>query len=95
MSERPPLPSVTSHESHNAPYGDPFADRPRQTQFQEPTRPYDSTISLQRPFESSTSLAPTEFGGQGGNYSDDEYVEKLPLTSGETVGHPGGFYPPS
>lgn len=90
---RPPLPSVSSHDSNtNAPYGDPFADRPRQTKFQEPVRPYDSTTSLQRPFESTASL-PSEFGGQG-NYSDDDYVEKLPLTGGQTIGHPGGFYPP-
>jgi chitin synthase len=85
---RPPLPSVSSHDSVNR--GDPFADRPRQTHFQEPVRPYDSTVSLQRPFESTTSL-PSDFG-QG--YADDDYVEKLPLTAGETVGHPGGFYPP-
>ncbi|KZP32897.1 glycosyltransferase family 2 protein [Athelia psychrophila] len=98
MSGRPPLPSASSSDGHNAPYGDPFADRPRQTQFQEPTRglpQYDSTTSLQRPFESSASLVPNEFGTGGGNYSDDESVEKLPLTSGQTVGHPGGFYPPS
>ncbi|KAF7968640.1 hypothetical protein HWV62_29819, partial [Athelia sp. TMB] len=96
MSGRPPLPSNSSHDGHNTPYGDPFADRPRQTQFQEPARAYDSTTSLQRPFESTASLVPNEFGGQGGStYSDDESVEKLPLTSGETVGHPGGFYPPS
>jgi chitin synthase len=96
MANRPPLSSASSHEgSTGAPsYGDPFADRPRQTHFQEPApRPYDSTTSLQRPFESTASLA-HEFGGQGGNYQDDDYVEKLPLTGGETVGHPGGFYPP-
>jgi chitin synthase len=46
---------------------------------------------LQQPYESSASL--TEIGGSE-NYADDEYVEKLPLTSGETVGHRGGFYPP-
>lgn len=93
MANRPPLPSVSSHDSGNAPYGDPFADRPRQTTFQEPTRPYDSTTSLARPFDSTTSL-PGEFGGRGGGYSDEESVEKQPLTVGETVGHPGGFYPP-
>lgn len=95
MSGRPPLPSASSHDDHNAPYGDPFADRPRQTQFAESTRPYDSTTSLARPFESTASLVPNELG-QGATYSDDEgeSVEKLPLTSGQTVGHPGGFYPP-
>jgi hypothetical protein len=82
---RPPLPSVSSHDSTNAPYGDPFANRPRQTHFQEPVRPYESTSSLQRPFESSASLPPE------GNYEDDDYVEKLPLTGGDTA---GGFYPP-
>lgn len=94
MANRPPLPSVSSHDSH---YNeDPFADRPRQTTFQEPARPgpYDSTTSLARPFESTSSL-PHEFGGRGGHgYGEEEYVEKQPLTGGEAVSHPGGFYPP-
>lgn len=89
---RPPLQPGSSHDGSNVPYGGPFTDRPRQTHFQEPARPYESTASLQRPFESTTSL-PSDFGGQG-NYSDDEYAEKLPLTGGENVGHAGGFYPP-
>ncbi|KII94830.1 glycosyltransferase family 2 protein [Plicaturopsis crispa FD-325 SS-3] len=81
-----------SHADSETPYGDPFADRPRQTTFAEPQpRPYDSTTSLARPFESTTSL-PGEFGGQGGNYSDDEYAEKLPLTGENNF--QGGFYPP-
>jgi hypothetical protein len=83
---RPPLPSVSSEDSPS--YGDPFADRERQTHFQEPTRPYDSTASLPRPFESTVSL-PVQ-----GGYLDDEYVEKQPLTGGETISHSGGFYPP-
>ena len=93
MANRPPLPSVSSHDGYNE---DPFTDRPRQTRFQEPVRPgpYDSTTSLARPFESTTSL-PHEFGAGGGlGYGDEEYVEKQPLTRGEAVSHPGGFYPP-
>ena len=91
MANRPPLPSVSSQDGHYI--EDPFADRPRQTRFQEPVRPgpYDSTTSLPRPFESTTSL-PHEFGGSG--YGDEEYIEKQPLTRGEAVSHPGGFYPP-
>lgn len=69
------------------PYGDPFADRPRQTHFQEPpSRTYDNPSS---PFESTTTL-PREFGA---NYGDDDVSEKLPLTGGESY-NVGGFYPP-
>lgn len=65
--DRPPLPSLSSHESsseHDHYTVDPFADRHRAINFQE-TAPsaYDSTISL-----------PQDFGDRGG--SD----EKLPLT---------------
>lgn len=76
MDNRPPL---SSQNSHNEPYGDPFADRPRQLQFNEPQpQPYDSTVSLQQ--------------DRSGNYSDEEFTEKLPLTSGQNFS--GGFYPP-
>lgn len=79
MADRPPLPSVSHEGAH---YGDPFADRPRQLQFQDAEpRPYDSQVSLAQ-----------DFGGRGVNYSDEDLVEKLPLTSGE--GFSGGFYPP-
>lgn len=68
--------------------GDPFADRPRQTHFQEPApRVYDSASGS--PFESTTTL-PREFGA---NYVDEDYAEKLPLTGGDSY-NPGGFYPP-
>ncbi|KAG2118792.1 glycosyltransferase family 2 protein [Suillus discolor] len=67
---------------------DPFADRPRQTHFQEPApRVYDSASGS--PFESTTTL-PREFGA---NYVDEDYAEKLPLTGGDSY-NPGGFYPP-
>ncbi|KAI6034169.1 glycosyltransferase family 2 protein [Pisolithus microcarpus 441] len=69
------------------PYGDPFADRPRRTHFQEPARTYDHPQGS--PFESTTTL-PREFGS---NYADDDYSEKLPLT-GEESYNAGGFYPP-
>ncbi|TFK75950.1 glycosyltransferase family 2 protein [Pluteus cervinus] len=72
---RPPLPST---------HTDPFADRPRQTQFSEPERPYRGP----RPYESTASL-PQDYN----NYEDDEYIEKQPLTSGQ-AGFTGGFYPP-
>ena len=75
MAGRPPLRSVSPHDS-----SDPFADRPRALQFQEPhPPPFDSTISL-----------PQDFGGQGRPY-DEEEIEKQPLTGGNI---PGGFYPP-
>lgn len=80
---RPPGPSYDSS------LGDPFADRPRQTHFTEPQRPYQSA-SLAPSFESTTSL-PNEFGANSA-YDDDEYIEKVPLTSGENF--TGGFYPP-
>ncbi|KAH7916086.1 glycosyltransferase family 2 protein [Hygrophoropsis aurantiaca] len=83
MSGIPPSPNEEQ-------YGDPFADRPRQTHFQEPSRPYESTASLGgQPFESTTTL-PREFGG---TYGDDEYAEKIPLTGGESYTG-GAYYPP-
>ncbi|KAI6151952.1 glycosyltransferase family 2 protein [Pisolithus tinctorius] len=75
---------MASQDEH---YGDPFADRPRHTHFQEPARTYDHPQGS--PFESTTTL-PREFGT---NYPDDDYSEKLPLTGGEPY-NAGGFYPP-
>ncbi|KAJ7228697.1 glycosyltransferase family 2 protein [Mycena pura] len=69
--DRPPLPS-------NSSLGDPFADRPRQTQFAEPPRPYESTTSLPQDYH-------------GDQYEDDDYLEKQPLAAGQFA---GGFYPP-
>ena len=78
-----------SSPSRGEPYGDPFADRPRQTHFQEPPAgTYDSAVNS--PFESTTNL-PREFGGAG--YGDEDYAEKLPLTGGESYGA-SGYYPP-
>ncbi|KAF9263445.1 class III chitin synthase [Marasmius fiardii PR-910] len=94
MANRPPA-SVSSHTGSSntltggEPYGDPFADRPRQTQFSEPAHPYPSQASLPRAYESTASL-PREFGARE-QYDDEEYVEKQPLTGG---GFAGGFYPP-
>ena len=77
MAGRPPLTSLSSHDSDHS---DPFADRPRGIQFQDPPlRPFDSTVSLSQ-----------EFGAQGQPYEDEE-VEKQPLTGGNV---PAGFYPP-
>jgi len=74
MADRPPLGSLPSNIS------DPFADRPRALQFEEPPpRAFDSTVSL-----------PQDFGGQGRPY-DEEELEKQPLTGGGNV---SGFYPP-
>jgi chitin synthase len=76
MAGRPPPSSLSSHGSSS----DPFADRPRGVQFQEPqVRPFDSTVSLSQ-----------EFGAQGQPYEDEE-AEKLPLTGGNV---PAGYYPP-
>lgn len=92
-NERPTLPSYNSRgEQQQPPYGDPFADRPRQTHFDEPEQPpYQSSTSLPRPFE-STSTLPQEFGSRNQYDEDDEFMEKQPLTSGEDFR--GGFYPP-
>lgn len=92
MANRPP-PSHNDSSNNltgNEPYGDPFADRPRRTQFSEPAHPYPSTASLPRPYESTTSL-PREFGSRE-QFDDEDYVEKQPLTGGP--GFAGGFYPP-
>lgn len=78
MAARPPPTSLSSHDSD--PLSDPFAERPRGIQFQEPQlRPFDSTVSLSQ-----------EFAAQGHPYEDEE-VEKQPLTGGNV---PAGFYPP-
>jgi len=78
MAGRPPPTSLSSHDEDHL--SDPFADRPRALQFQEPQpRPFDSTASL-----------PQEFGAQGHPYEDEE-IEKQPLTGGNVA---GGFYPP-
>ncbi|KIY73762.1 glycosyltransferase family 2 protein [Cylindrobasidium torrendii FP15055 ss-10] len=69
-------------------YGDPFADRPRQTQFAEQTRPSQLSSPMPQPFESATSL-PHEFGGARTGYDDEE----VPLNTGQTF--TGGFYPPN
>ncbi|KAH9965904.1 chitin synthase [Russula dissimulans] len=78
MAGRPPPSSLSSRDAVNI--SDPFADRPRALQFDEPPpRPFDSTASL-----------PQDFSGQGPLY-DEEEQEKLPLTGGGNV---SGFYPP-
>lgn len=77
MASRSP-PTVSSNEDLQS---DPFAERPRVLQFQEPQlRPYDSNVSLSQ-----------EFGAQGRQYEDEE-IEKQPLTGGNV---PAGFYPPA
>ncbi|KAJ7591104.1 glycosyltransferase family 2 protein [Mycena floridula] len=71
---------------------DPFADRPRQTQFVEPERPYHDGANMPRPYESSTNLQ--EFGAGDSRYEEDEeYIEKQPLNTGQSFA--GGFYPPA
>ncbi|TFK55464.1 glycosyltransferase family 2 protein [Heliocybe sulcata] len=79
--DRPPLRPTASATSLGSDYGDPFADRPRHIQLQDP---------MPRPFESTTTL-PHEFGARGAEPFDDE-EEKLPLTGGQPFS--GGFYPP-
>lgn len=87
---RPQFPPASS-QSRGEQYGDPFADRPRQTQFAEPERPYHGPPSPgPRPFD-STSTLPQDFNGQEG-YDDEDYVEKQPLNAGGSF--TGGFYPP-
>ncbi|EMD40851.1 glycosyltransferase family 2 protein [Gelatoporia subvermispora B] len=80
--QRPPLPSLSSHSSIND-LSDPFADRPRQINFNEPPpSAYESTVSL-----------PHEFGGMG---DDDSEVEKVPLTHGSPGGfYPPGPMDPN
>jgi len=88
--QRPQLPSAGSSPRPDI-YGDPFADRPRQTTFTEPERPFHGSASPQpRPFE-STSTLPQGLGGQD-NYDDDDYIERQPLNAGGSS--TGGFYPP-
>lgn len=82
--KRPPLPSFSSQASTTSlseSYADPFADRNRHLQFQEP---------VPRPFDSQVSLVPSEFGERSSVFEDGE--EKVPLTS--TQGMSGSLYPP-
>ncbi|KAJ7498963.1 glycosyltransferase family 2 protein [Mycena latifolia] len=80
MDNRPPLPSGSS-------YGDPFADRPRHTQFADQPAPYHAPS----PYNQSTASLPHDFHNND-QYEDDDYVEKQPLAAGESF--TGGFYPP-
>ncbi|KAF9006420.1 glycosyltransferase family 2 protein [Cyathus striatus] len=73
----------------NDSYDDPFADHPAQARFTEQDRSYSSS-SVPRPFESTTTLP--QFPSTDHYDEDDEYIEKQPLTSGQTFA--GGFYPP-
>ncbi len=94
MADRPPASSSPSYTgqsdyTHIDPYADPFADRPRQTQFSEPERPYHAG-STPHPYDSTASLP--DFGVRGGaDGYDDETLEKEPLNAGNFA---GGFYPP-
>lgn len=84
--KRPPLPSLSSQASSTSlaeSYADPFADRPRHLQFQEPTP---------RPFDSTVSLVPSEFGARSSTLYED-HEEKVPLTSSQ--GMSGSLYPPA
>ncbi|OBZ76612.1 Chitin synthase 1 [Grifola frondosa] len=81
--QRPTLPSFSSQSSLNEGHDDPFRDRERQINFQEPTFPSAS--------ESTFSL-PREMGV--GEY-DDEEAEKLPLTRNQGfAGYPPSPYDP-
>ncbi len=77
MADPRPPHSVASHESDG--YNDPFADRPGRTRFVEPEIPRSPSL---RAYDSVTNLQ------SEGQYEDDEYIEKQPLTQ------PHGFYPP-
>jgi hypothetical protein len=77
-------PSESSHTS------EPFANRPRQTHFAEPPRPYHAAPSVA--YESTTTLHP-EYDGQN-DYQNEDYIEKVPLTSGQNFSGTAGFYPP-
>ena len=70
QENRPPLPSLSSHNSDNAPEGytltDPFAERERRINFSEPNFP--------TPSQSVTSF-PNEFGTLDDDL--DEENEKL------------------
>ncbi|KAF9534888.1 putativechitin synthase [Crepidotus variabilis] len=82
---RPPLPSQNS--SSSVPYGDPFADRPRQTQLSDAAR---GGGIMPSPYASQTNLSHPDGGHDYDD--DDEFLEKQPLTTGQ--GFAGGFYPP-
>ncbi|KAF9075874.1 glycosyltransferase family 2 protein [Rhodocollybia butyracea] len=92
MANRPPLGSVSSHNSDNTAYGagDPFSDQPQarlRPHFVDAERPYRSNNP--QALESTASIS-QEFGVLG---DEEDYYEKQPLTAGPT--YPAGFYPPS
>ncbi|KAH9483069.1 Chitin synthase, class 1 [Psilocybe cubensis] len=85
-------PSLSSRNTRNEPYDDPFSDHSRlQAPYRgpDPLSQADGRSLTSRPYGSSTSLAQDP---QNEMYDDDEYVEKLPLNVGQ--GFAGGFYPP-
>jgi chitin synthase len=81
MTDKPLIPSSS---------GNPFADRPRQTQFVEPERPYRSPPPGSLASTTTLQHDPTTAHG---DYNDDD-IEKVPLTSGQDFSGTAGFYPP-
>lgn len=83
-------------DNHNIPFhpNDPFADRARTTQFQEPhihrgqPSPQPSESS---PYASSANL-PHFPGSAVGLVDEEEFEEKTPLTGAD--GFEQGYYPP-
>lgn len=76
-------------QPHDDPFGDRAALRPG-IHFEEPSRSAGSSRDVS-PYQSTVSLPRPDFG-RNQSYQDEEYVEKVPLTSGENF--TGGFYPP-
>ncbi|KAJ3510618.1 hypothetical protein NLJ89_g4567 [Agrocybe chaxingu] len=82
-------PSLPSQNTRNEPYGDPFADRTRQTHFDEAEPLSQPVLSMPRPYDSHMDLG----AGAGHDaYEDEDYIEKQPLNVGQNF--TGGFYPP-
>jgi len=73
------------------PLQNPFADRQRQTKFNDvPKMDGSDRRPFMQPYESQISLP---HDGHHEEYDDDEYVEKQPLNVGQNFS--GGFYPPA
>lgn len=85
MADRPPMPPSLPSDPGRSPYGDPFADNPRRTQFADSNVSLASRPGMPQPYSSSVNTHQDL-----GNYDDDEY-EKQPLNQGNFA---GGFYPP-
>ena len=89
MAARQTRPNMSSPTLRGEPLDDPFSDHPGQAHLNDADSFSLGAPSLPHPYESATSLQNPAYDA----HEDDEYIEKQPLTVGQTFY--GGFYPPA